>query len=163
MIDGSDRSRFLHGKSPAVLYLWYKSEEHDLFDTVCQKLNDSVGIDTSASQNGEGGRTKRNKKGSSSEDTEGFTNMIQIMESANTLASNNLKFEQHKLKVEERMHLESRVDRLKRDKREIEAQSDALRRDGRTDSLEYTRLYEELLDIKDGIRSNKRRLDALYN
>ena len=55
------------------------------------------------------------------------------------------------------------MDRLKRDKREIEAQSDALRSDGRTDSLEYTRLSEELLDIKDDIRSNKRCLDALYN
>ena len=103
MIDaGSDRSRFLNGKSLVVLYLWNKLEEHDLFDTVCQKLNESVGIDTSASQNGEGGRTKRNKKGTPpAEDTDGIRNMMQIMESVNTLASNNLKFEQHKLKVEE--------------------------------------------------------------
>ena len=148
-----------------VLYLWNKSEEHDLFETVCQKLNEAVGIDTSASQNAGGERNsrKRNKSGVTPEDKDDVGNMMKIMESANSFATRNLEFEQHKLKMEEQMHLESRVDRLKRYKREIEAQSDALRREGQTDALEYTRLSEELLDIKDDICSNKRRMNALYD
>jgi len=34
MIDTNDRHFFLHGRSPAVLYLWKKANEH-LLSTVC--------------------------------------------------------------------------------------------------------------------------------
>jgi len=46
MMDANDRHLFLKGKSPAVLYLWEKANEHNLLNTVCQQLSDEAAFDS---------------------------------------------------------------------------------------------------------------------
>ena len=43
---GDDRKDFLSVYSPAILYLWQKSEEHAFVGNITQQLSTEVGIDT---------------------------------------------------------------------------------------------------------------------
>ena len=46
MTNANDKRNFLNGRSPAVLYLWKKAEEHNLLNTVCQQLTDEAAFDS---------------------------------------------------------------------------------------------------------------------
>ena len=50
MIDANSKKNFLRGRSPAILYLWERSEECDLIETVCQQLDSKSSYDSSTGQ-----------------------------------------------------------------------------------------------------------------
>ena len=73
LINANDRKNFLNGRSSAVLYLWVKAEHHDIIDTVCQQLDDSIGFDSSdniASPLTKTKKRKRDNVGSDHEDAD---------------------------------------------------------------------------------------------
>ena len=50
LIDANSKKNFLRGRSPAILYLWERSEECDLIETVCQQLDSKSSYDSSTGQ-----------------------------------------------------------------------------------------------------------------
>jgi len=62
MIDANDRRLFLKGRSPAVLYLWEKANEHNLLNTVYQQLNDEAAFDSTVDTSALTISTRKDKK-----------------------------------------------------------------------------------------------------
>ena len=60
---------FLRSESPTLLYLWEKSNEFDLLDTVLQKLGGDVALEDTVPSGGIPGSTKKKKRKSPSADT----------------------------------------------------------------------------------------------
>lgn len=118
LIEGSDRSNFLHGRTPALLYLWNKAEEHDLLRSVCQQLEQSIGFDSC-----EMSEPKR-RKCNEDEDVEIINNidnndhmrrLTKSMEEANDLARESLDSTNQRGKAEERRYLLSLVRDMRSD------------------------------------------------
>ena len=50
LIDANSKKNFLKGRSPAILYLWERSEKCDIIETVCQQLDPESSLDSSTGQ-----------------------------------------------------------------------------------------------------------------
>lgn len=134
-----DRRSFLGANNPALLYLWEKTEEFELFGVVMQKISDDVALgDRTHSVT----KTNKNKRKSPSAETEGLTEGLK----ASTLAFNRFNMSnamRDKRDLQrELMEAEDRVDEL----RGVSGKERQLQR-----HVKYVRTLEGELDKKERI------------
>ena len=105
-----DRSSFLGANNPALLYLWEKTEEFELFDAVMQKISDDVSL---ADKTHSVTKGNKNKRKSPSAETEQLTNGL----NESTLAFNRFNLSNamrdRRDLLRDLMESEDRVDELR--------------------------------------------------
>ena len=105
---GDDRKDFLSVYSPAILYLWQKSEEHAFVGNITQQLSTEVGIDTGIKRS----KQKKSEEDESKVQFKLIKNSLE-MSTKEAKASNNLK----RIELDEK--LEDKLYELRREKRKL--------------------------------------------
>ena len=91
-VDRDDKQNFLNpGKNSATLYLWVKSDEHNLLFSVVQELDPSVRIDSSTNND----NSWRKRK---AEDEAKMNKLTHSIDKANTIAEENLSISKMRMK-----------------------------------------------------------------
>jgi len=94
MFDADDKRNFLQGRSPTLLYLWEKAEEHQLLQTVLQELNKDTAIDSGGKgPNVVRDKSKNNDKNKDKDDEDNaiFQSLQTTLEASNKIAEDSIK------------------------------------------------------------------------
>ena len=171
LVNANDKVNFLNGKSPSIVYLWDKADEHDLLASVCQQLSVDSSFD-STSTDSVGDNASRNKQkrkrndGIQEKPDHQLASIKETMDTANEVnARSNLLSERANILVEQQMRMHQRMSIMTL----ISSHEGKLydledRIDNETnDTRKMLRFQKRADETEQKIASLKRELDAISN
>ena len=125
LFNANDRRNFLNGKSPAVLYLWEKANEHDLLTSVCQKLDCSSSMDSSSASKNNRRANKRHRENESDGE---LKEVRALMDRSNEAIERSNLLKQGKLKMDLMALIELHEEKMYRLEDEIDNEPEGTRK-----------------------------------
>ena len=167
IFNANDKRNFLHGRSPAVLYLWEKAKEHSLLHSVCQQLDPAIGFD-SCDRSSEDTRQSKKRKAKNVNDGEDnddnvdpLMGLMASIEESNEIARASIEAEGAKMRADKTNFLLSHINDLETKRDVIEDKLDELDRNDRGCANKVGRLDTRLLSLTNRIVFHQSELAAL--